>query len=152
MPILLYWREIAIASLVACCLWLYVGNKDLKHELKETIFTHQKLVNEAKLQSANIVATAQRQRQIDAEKYAHEVNILNDRYNSAMSNVGRMQQEITTYNTRLETLSRETVENYAKVGSSLYNECRKEYLDLGYYAARLDAELDKVTTTKKPSK
>lgn len=124
----------------------------LEHDLKETVFTHEQLVKDAQLNSANIIATAQRQRQLDAERYANEVNIINDRYAATVSNTSRMQQEIATYNARLNALSRETVENYAKVGTALFAECRKEYLDLGYYAARLDAELDKTTTVKKPSK
>lgn len=150
MSILLLWREILIGFLIVCCSWLFMTKQVLEHDLKETVFTHEQLVKDAQLNSANIIATAQRQRQLDAERYANEVNIINDRYAATVSNTSRMQQEIATYNARLNTLSRETVENYAKVGTALFAECRKEYLDLGYYASRLDAELDK--TTKKPSK
>lgn len=53
--------------------------------------------------------------------------------------------EFETHSERLNTISREAVENYAKVGATLYSECRKEYLDLGYYAAKLDSELDSKT-------
>ena len=145
MAFLLWWREILIALLVVVCLWLINKNQDLGFKAKEIQLTHEKLVLEAKANSANVVATAQRQRQIDAEKYASEVNNLNIRYADALSKSNRVYEKVTTYNNRLHTVTRETVENYAKTGSLLYNECRKEYLDLGHYTAKLDAELDKVT-------
>lgn len=152
MAILIWWREIIISLLVAACLWLVIAKQDVENDLQETTFKHEQLVKQAELNAANIIITVQRQRQLDAENYANEINRLNDRYATTVASTNRMQQTIAEYNTRLETLSRETVENYAKVGTTLYNECRKEYLDLGYYAARLDAELDKVTTTKPRSK
>lgn len=152
MAILIWWREIIISLLVAACLWLVIAKQDVENDLQETTFKHEQLVKQAELNAANIIITVQRQRQLDAENYANEINRLNDRYAATVASTNRMQQTIAEYNTRLETLSRETVENYAKVGTTLYNECRKEYLDLGYYAARLDAELDKVTTTKPRSK
>lgn len=152
MAILIWWREIIISLLVAACLWLVIAKQDVENDLQETTFKHEQLVKQAQLNAANIIITVQRQRQLDAENYANEINRLNDRYAATVASTNRMQQTIAEYNTRLETLSRETVENYAKVGTTLYNECRKEYLDLGYYTARLDAELDKVTTTKPRSK
>lgn len=152
MAILIWWREIIISLLVAACLWLVIAKQGVDNDLQETTFKHEQLVKQAELNAANIIITVQRQRQLDAENYANEINRLNDRYAATVTSTNRMQQTIAEYNTRLETLSRETVENYAKVGTTLYNECRKEYLDLGYYAARLDAELDKVTSVKKPSK
>lgn len=152
MAILLWWREIVIALLVVACSWLVIAKQDVENDLQETTFKHEQLVKQAQLNAANIIITVQRQRQLDAENYANEINRLNDRYAATVASTNRMQQTIAEYNTRLETLSRETVENYAKVGTTLYNECRKEYLDLGYYTARLDAELDKVTTTKPRSK
>ncbi len=149
MAILLWWKEIAIALLVVTCLWLINKNQDLGFKAKEIQLTHEKLVAEAKVNSANVVATAQRQRQLDAEKYANEINDLNTRYADALSKSNRVYEKVTTYNDRLHTVTRETVENYAKTGALLYNECRKEYLDLGHYAAKLDAELD--SKTKSPS-
>lgn len=145
MNILLWWREIVIGVLVLCCLWLVNGKQKLEHELKETVFIHESLVKDANLKAANAVATFQRQRQLDAERYANEVTNLNDKYRVAMSDSNRVQQEITTYNARLHTVTREAVENYAKTGTTLYNECRKEYLELGYYTAKVDAELDSKT-------
>ena len=145
MVALLYWKELLIALLIIGCLWLINKNQDLRHELKETVFIHEKLVLEAEARNAKAVADAQEQRQLDAEKYASEISKLNDRYAAALSNSNGLQLEIKTYSDRLHTVTREAVENYAKAGASLYNECRKEYLDLGYYAAKLDAELDSKT-------
>lgn len=145
MVALLYWKEMLIALLIVGCLWLINKNQDLRHELKETVFIHENLVKDSKLKNAQLIAQHNEQRRLDLESYANEVLNLNNRYDAALSNSNRVQQEITTYNNRLHTATREAVENYAKVGASLYNECRKEYLDLGYYAAKLDAELDSKT-------
>lgn len=145
MAILIYWREIAIAALVALCLWLVNINQDARYAAKETQLIHEKLIAESKANSANIVATAQRQRQLDAEKYAKEINSINDKYADIASRGNRMQLEVKTYSDRLHTVSREAVETYAKAAGQVYGECRKEYLEMGRYASKLDAELDKVT-------
>lgn len=145
MVALLYWKELLIALLIIGCLWLVNKNQDLRHELKETVFIHESLVKDSKLKNAQLIAQHNEQRRLDLESYANEVLNLNNRYDAALSNSNRVQQEITTYNNRLHTVTREAVETYAKTGASLYNECRKEYLDLGYYAAKLDAELDSKT-------
>ena len=142
--LLKYWRELIIAALVLLLCVLSLKLQSANYEAKEIKLIHEKLVNDAELKTANIVATAQRQRQLEAEKYAVEINSINERYNDALAKSNRVQQEVTTYNTRLHTATREAVENYAKTGSVLYGECRKEYLNLGQYTAKLDAELDKV--------
>lgn len=148
MNALSYWREIIICILVASCLWLVNLNQDARYKAKEVHLIHEKLIAEADSNNANIIATAQRQRQLDAEDYAKEIQIINDKYGDSVRRSDRVQLEIKTYSDRLNTVSREAVENYAKAGTALYSECRKEYLDLGHYAAKLDAELDK--TTKSP--
>lgn len=145
---LVYWREIAIASLIALCLFLFNLNQDARYEAKETQLTHEKLIAEAKANNANIIATAQRQRQLDAEKYASEINVINGKYVELMRSNDGMRQKIETYSTRLHAVSREAVETYAKAASAVYAECRSEYIQMGQYAAKLDAELDK--TTKSP--
>lgn len=145
MAILLYWREIAIAALIALYLFLFNLNQDARYEAKETQLIHEKLIAEAKANNANIIATAQRQRQLDAEKYASEINIINGKYVELMRSNYRMQQKIETYSNRLHTVSREAVENYAKAASAVYAECRSEYVKMGQYADKLDAELDKIT-------
>lgn len=142
---LLFWREIIICILFGSCLWLVNMNQDANYEVKEIKLIHENLIKDAELKSANAVASYNRQRQLDAEKYASEINSLNDKYAIALSNSGRVYEKITTYNDRLHTTTRETLENYAKTGSLLYSECRKEYLNLGYYTAKLDAELDSKT-------
>lgn len=148
MAILLYWREIVIAVLIGLCLWLFNLNQDARYEAKETQLIHEKLIADAKANNANAIATAQRQRQLDAEKYASEINIINGKYVDLMRSNDRMRTEIKTYSDRLHTVSREAVENYAKTASAVYAECRSEYSQMGQYAAKLDAELDK--TTKSP--
>lgn len=142
---LLYWREIIICILFASCLWLINLNQDARYEAKEVRLIHEKLIAESDAKNSNIIATAQRQRQLDAENYAKEINIINDRYADLAKRGDRVQLEIKNHSERLNTISREAVENYAKVGATLYSECRKEYLDLGYYAAKLDSELDSKT-------
>ena len=142
---LLYWREIIICILFASCLWLINLNQDARYEAKEVRLIHEKLIAESDAKNSNTIATAQRQRQLDAENYAKEINIINDRYADLAKRGYRVQLEIKTHSERLNTISREAVENYAKVGATLYSECRKEYLDLGYYAAKLDSELDSKT-------
>lgn len=145
---LVYWREIAIAALIALCLFLFNLNQDARYEAKETKLIHEKLIAESNSANANLVANHSRQRQVDAEKYASEINIINGKYVELMRSNDRMHQKIETYSTRLHTVSREAVENYAKAAGTVYAECRSEYIQMGQYAAKLDAELDK--TTKSP--
>lgn len=145
MTILLWWREIIIALLVVFCLWLINDNQKLGFEAKETVLIHEKLVLDAERKTANVISLYQSQRKADLEIFTNETIKLNDKYAIALSNSNRVYEKVTTYNDRLHTTTRETVENYAKVGSTLYSECRKEYLDLGYYTAKLDAELDSKT-------
>lgn len=147
MNIILFWREIIIMILCAVVAWLAFSKQDLKHELAETKFIHQNLIKDSQLKTAQVIAQHNEQRRTDLENYANEVLNLNNRYDAALSNSNRVQQEITTYNNRLHTVTREAVENYAKVGTTLYNECRKEYLELGYYVAKVDAELDSKTNS-----
>lgn len=139
------WREILICALIFTCMWIIMKNQDLRYELKETIFIHEKLVKDAKLNSLNVIATAQRQRQLDAEQYANQIIVINDKYASFVRNGNRMQQETTTYHTRLHTITRETLEGYAKTGSLLYGECRNFVAEMGRYTASIDAELDSKT-------
>lgn len=145
MAILIYWREIAIAALVALCLWLINLNQDARYTAKETQLIHEKLIADAEKRNAEAVAKAQQQRQLDAENYAKEISSINDKYADIASRGNRMQLEVKTYSDRLHTVSREAVETYAKSAGQVYGECRKEYLEMGQYASKLDAELDRVT-------
>lgn len=145
MAILIWWREIVIAALIALCLWLFNLNQSARYEAKETQLIHEKLIAEAERRNAEAVAKAQHQRQIDAEKYASEINLINSKYADLMRSNDRMRTEVKTYSDRLHTVSREAVENYAKTGALLYSECREEYTKMGQYASELDAELDKLT-------
>lgn len=141
---------VGIKDILCLALLILSGILGLKlqsaqYAAKETQLIHEKLIAESKANNANIVATAQRQRQLDAEKYAKEINSINDKYADIASRGNRMQLEVKTYSDRLHTVSREAVETYAKAAGKVYGECRKEYLEMGQYASKLDAELDKVT-------
>lgn len=142
---ILFWREIAISILLISCLWLINSNQKLDFEVKAIEIQHQSEILKAEKKTSDLVAAVESQRKKDAENYAKEINTVNDKYNSALLNSSRMHEKVTTYNTKLHTVSREAVENYAKTASAIYGECRSEYLKLGYYASKLDAELDKVT-------
>lgn len=143
--LLTWWRELLIIALVFLCGTLVLKNQSAKYNAFETKLIHEKLIAESETREANAVATYNRQRQLDAEKYANEVNNINDKYVNLVSNSNRMQQKVTTYNTNLHTVARETLEAYAKTGTLLFGECKREYIELGYYASKLDAELEKVT-------
>ena len=149
MVLIAYWRELIIICLVILCGFLGLRLQTAQYNEKETQLIHERLIAEANAKSANIVATVNEQRKIDAELYAIEINHINSKYNDALAKSNRVQSEVTTYNTRLHTVTREALENYAKTGATLYGECRKEYLELGRYANQVDAELDK--TTKSPN-
>lgn len=145
MVILIWWREIIISLLVVLCLWLINSNQKLDFKVKETQLIHASLVNEAEAKNAKLVADVQSERKMDAENYAKEISSINDKYNAAMLNNGRMQSEIKTYSDRLHTVNRETVENYARTCGILYGQIRTEVVGLGQYASELNAELNKVT-------
>ncbi|KAF1026200.1 MAG: hypothetical protein GAK29_01462 [Acinetobacter bereziniae] len=145
--ILLYWKELIIISLVILCGSLGLKLQSAQYKAKEVQILHDKMIAENNAKTANIVATYQQQRQLDAEKYASEISNINDKYVNLVSSSNRMQQKVTTYNTNLHTIARETLETYAKTGTLLFNECRKEYIDLGQYTSKVDAELDGVTRT-----
>ena len=145
--ILKWWRELLIIGLVFAFGTLLLKYQIAKYNALETKLIHEKLISESKTREANAVATYNRQRQLDAEKYANEVNNINDKYANLVSTSNRMQQKVTTYNTNLHTVARETLEAYAKTGTLLFNECRKEYIELGQYTSKVDAELDKATRT-----
>ena len=142
---ILFWREIAISILLISCLWLINKNQSLDFKVKEITITHQGEILKAEKKTSDLVAAVESQRKKDAEEYAEKITNLHDNYNSAIANNVRMQSEIKTYSERISTVSREAVENYAKTGSVLYGQCKAEYLNLGYYASKLDAELNKVT-------
>lgn len=145
MVILLWWREIIITLLVVSCLWLINKNQRLDFKVKEIKITHQSEILKAEKKTSDLVSEVESQRRKDTEKYAKEINTVNDKYNSALLNSNRMHEKVTTYNARLHTVTRETLETYAKTGSILYGQCKSEYLELGYYTSKLDAELDKLT-------
>lgn len=145
MVILLWWREVSISILLISCLWLINKNQSLDFKVKEITIAHQGEILKAEKKTSDLIAAVESQRKKDAENYAKELNTINDKYNSALLNSNRMHEKVTTYNTRLHTVTRETLENYAKTGSILYGQCKSEYLNLGYYTSKLDAELDKVT-------
>lgn len=145
--ILKWWRELVIIGLIFSFGILLLKYQSAKYNALETKLIHEKLIAESKTREANAVATYNRQRQLDAEKYANEITNINDKYANLVSTSNRMQQKVTTYNTNLHTVARETLEAYAKTGTLLFGECKREYIELGQYTSKVDAELDKVTRT-----
>lgn len=143
--ILKWWRELVIIGLIFAFGTLLLKYQSAKHNAFETKIIHEKLIAESETREANAVATYNRQRQLDAEKYANEINNVNDRYADLVSTNNRVQQKVTTYNSKLHTVTREALETYGKTASILFGECTKEYIEMGKYTAKLDAELDSKT-------
>lgn len=139
------WRELLILVFVIACLLLINSNQDKKYKIKEIQFIHEKQLKESELNFVKDMFEFSEKRRLDVEEYAKKVNDLNDKYAVAMSDSNRVQQSITDYNNRISSNTRQALENYAKTSSVLYSECRKEYLNLGYYTAKVDAELDSKT-------
>lgn len=140
-----FWKELFIIFLVFIIGVLVLKLQSAKYNAFETKLIHEKLISEAEAKEANVVASYNRQRQLDAEKYAKEINSVNDRYANLVSTNNRVQQKVTTYNSKLHTVTREALETYGKTASILFGECTKEYIEMGKYTAKVDAELDKVT-------
>lgn len=147
MAILYWWREIIISFLVISCLWLINGKQELGFELRETQLIHEKLIADQNAANAQAISKVNEERKIETEVYAIEINRISGMYADLANRNSRMHTEIKTYTDRLHTVSREAVETYAKAASTVYGECRTEYVTLGRYAAEIDAELDKVTKT-----
>ena len=143
-----YYKEIIIICLLFICLFLQLKLKDTKYEINELKLQHNIKLEESARKYAELVAINNEDKSRSMEKYINEITNINNKYNDIISDNNRVQSEIKTYNTRLHTATRETIENYAKTGSILYGECKKEYINMGQYAAKLDAELDSVTSDK----
>lgn len=109
---------------------------------------HKINIEESKRKYAELAAANSDEKNRSLEKYLNEINNINNKYNDAIINNNRMQSEIKSYNTRLHAVTRETVENYAKTGSILYGECKQEYINMGRYTAKIDAELNALTSDK----
>lgn len=146
--LLKFWKELVIVLLLFSVFWLINLNQTAKYRANEIELIHSKLIAEAEAKSAKAIAEYQALRQEDVEAYAKQVNAINSKYASLLSDSHRLQSKIETYNTRLHTVTRETVESYAKTAATVYADCRGEYLKMGQYAAQLDAELDKVTRSQ----
>lgn len=140
-----FWKELTLIILVFIIGVLVLKLQSAKYDAFETKLIHEKLISEAEAKEANIVASYNRQRQLDAEKYANEINSINYRYANLVSTNNRVQQKVTTYNSKLHTVTREALETYGKTASILFGECTKEYIEMGKYTAKLDAELDSLT-------
>lgn len=146
--IIKYYKGIIIICLLFICLFLQLKLKDTKYEINDLKLQHNIKLEESARKYAELVAINNEDKSRSMEKYINEITNINNKYNDIISDNKRVQSEIKTYNTRLHTATRETIENYAKTGSILYVECKKEYINMGQYAAKLDAELDSVTSDK----
>ena len=142
-----FWKELVLIILVFIIGVLVLKLQDSQYKLQMTKIAHSSAIKDAELKNAELLLEYNIKRKEDLQKYVSKVENINDRYANLVSTNNRMQQKVTTYNTNLHTVARETLEAYAKTGTLLFNECRKEYIDLGQYTSKVDAELDKVTRT-----
>ena len=143
-----YYKEIIIICLLFTCLFFQLKINKSNSKLNELKLNYDIKIEESKRKYAELLAVNNEEKNKSMEKYINEIITINDNYNDIITNNNRMQSEIKTYNDRLHTVTRETIENYAKTGSILYGECKKEYINLGQYTAKLDAELDSITSDK----
>lgn len=146
--IIRYYKEIIIFCLLITCLFFKIKMIESESREKELKLNYDIKIEESKRKYAELIAHNNSEKNKSMEQYINEIIDINNKYNDTITNNIRMQSEIKTYNDRLHTITRETVENYAKTGSILYGECKKEYNNLGQYAAKLDAELDSITSDK----
>ena len=146
--IIRYYKEIIIFCLLITCLFFKIKMIESESREKELKLNYDIKIEESKRKYAELIAYNNSEKNKSMEQYINEIIDINNKYNDTITNNIRMQSEIKTYNDRLHTITRETVENYAKTGSILYGECKKEYNNLGQYAAKLDAELDSITSDK----
>ena len=146
--IIKYYKEIIIICLLFVCLFFQLKLNESRSKLNELKLNYDIKIEESKRKYAELLAVNNEEKNKSMEKYINEIIAINDNYNDIITNNNRLQSEIKTYNDRLHAVTRETIENYAKTGSVLYGECKKEYINLGQYAAKLDAELDSITSDK----
>lgn len=146
--IIKYYKEIIIICLLFTCLFLQLKLKNSSYKINELQLLHKINIEESKRKYAELAAANSDEKNRSLEKYLNEINNINNKYNDAIINNNRMQSEIKSYNTRLHAVTRETVENYAKTGSILYGECKQEYINMGRYTAKIDAELNALTSDK----
>lgn len=143
-----YYKEIIIIILLFVCCFLQLKLKDSNYKINELKLQYDIKFAESSARYAKLIAINNEEKNNSMEKYINEVTTINNKYNNIVADNSRMQSDIKTYNARLHIVTREAVENYAKTGSILYGECKKEYINLGQYTAKIDAELDTLTSDK----
>lgn len=143
--LLAWWREFLLV--VFLCLGYFCFDKwqDAKHELELQSVLHKGQITQLEIKAANNQIAYEKQRQEDLQTYATKINSINSKYSDLLNDNNRMREQITSFNSRISTATRQAVENYARTASTVYAECRSEYIKMGQYAEKLNAELDSVT-------
>lgn len=139
------WREIIGIILLISLLLMISKHQSVKYELEATKINHKGELLSIKLSMSEAILKAEQQRKEDLENYARQIASANAKYSNLFADNNRMRSEIIEYNNRLSTYSNEANADYAKAASTIYAECRGEYLKMGYYAEKLDAEIDSLT-------
>lgn len=147
MVVIKLWREIIGTILLISLLLMINKYQNAKHELAMTKINHKGELLSIKLSMSEAILKAEQQRKDDLENYARQIASANAKYSNLFADNNRMRSEITEYNNRLSTYSNEANAAYAKAASTIYAECRGEYLKMGHYAEKLDAEIDSLTKT-----
>lgn len=141
------WKEITIFILIMVILFMINKYNNVKHEFELTKINHTSAIIDFNLKMAESKLNAEIERKKDLENYARKIATFDAKYSNLVVDNNRMQSEILKYNDRLSTYPNEANTAYAKAASTIYAECRGEYLKMGHYAEKLNAELDKVTKT-----
>lgn len=147
MVILKLWREIIIVLLVAAIGILILQLQKSKHATEMEKIFHKGTITMGTIKNAEIQLKHNIERKKDLENYARQIATANARNSDLIANNHRMQSEIVKYNDRLSAYSNEANAAYAKAASTIYAECRGEYIKMGQYAERLDAEIGILTET-----
>lgn len=140
-----FWREFLLIILLCSGYFYFDKYHDAKHEIELNKILHKSELAKMEINFANQRIEYERQRKEDVELYAKQVNIISSKYSDLLNDNDRMRQQITSFNSRISSATREAVENYAKAAATVYAECRTEYIKMGLYASKMDAELDSLT-------
>lgn len=143
--LLKWWREALLILFLCAAYFCFDKWQDAKHDLELQSVLHKGLITQLEIKAQNNQIAYEKQRQEDLQTYAIKINSINSKYFDLLNDNNRMREQITSFNSRISTATREAVENYAKAASTIYAECRAEYLEMGRYAQTMDAELDSLT-------
>lgn len=143
--LLKWWREALLILFLCAAYFCFDKWQDAKHELELQSVLHKGQITQLEIKAQNNQIAYEKQRQEDLQNYATKINSINSKYSDLLNDNNRMREQITSFNSRISTVTRQAIENYAKTASTVYAECRSEYIKVGQYAEKLNAELDSVT-------